>query len=81
MTNTFPVTELRCSLCQRSYSPDTFRYTCEDCGNDGILEVLYDYEQAAKKLQPEQLQREHHECGVDDEVSVLYRNARSPEYY
>lgn len=55
MTNTFPVTELRCSLCQRSYSPDTFRYTCEDCGNDGILEVLYDYEQAAKKLQPEQL--------------------------
>ncbi|HBM97291.1 TPA: threonine synthase, partial [bacterium UBP9_UBA11836] len=55
MTNTFPVTELRCSLCQRSYSPDTFRYTCEDCGNDGILEVLYDYEQAAQKLQPDQL--------------------------
>ena len=55
MTNIFPVTELRCSICQRSYSPDTFRYTCEDCGNDGILEVLYDYEQAAKKLQPEQL--------------------------
>ncbi|MGM9992600.1 MAG: threonine synthase [Candidatus Bruticola sp.] len=55
MTNTFPVTELRCSICQRSYSPNSFRYTCEDCGNDGILEVLYDYQQASQMLTPERL--------------------------
>lgn len=52
MNNPFPVTELRCSLCGKSFAPEPFRYTCDTCGNDGILEVLYDYERQAAQLQP-----------------------------
>ena len=51
----FPVTELRCSLCGRSFEPVPFIYTCPDCGNDGILEVLYDYKRASELLKPEKL--------------------------
>jgi threonine synthase len=34
----------KCSICGREYSSDKFRYTCEDCGNDGLLDIIYDYE-------------------------------------
>ncbi len=37
------VTELRCSLCDRAYAPDSVEYTCPDCGMVGTLDVLYDY--------------------------------------
>jgi threonine synthase len=37
------VTELRCSLCNHSYSPDAVVYTCPACGMVGTLDVLYDY--------------------------------------
>ncbi|MDO5296602.1 MAG: threonine synthase [bacterium] len=51
------VTEMRCALCQKSYQPDQIRYTCPDCGTDGILEVLYDYGQAAPSMQPKALRQ------------------------
>ncbi|MCR4784207.1 MAG: threonine synthase [bacterium] len=56
MTSVFPVTELRCSICGRSYDPIPFRYTCENCGDEGILEVMYDYQAASVSLQPSFLQ-------------------------
>ena len=55
--STSPVTELRCALCHKSYKPGEIRYTCPDCGTDGILEVLYDYEKAAVSMRPEALRQ------------------------
>lgn len=49
---TLPVTELRCALCYKTYKPDEVRYTCPECGNDGILEVLYDYDKAKYSMAP-----------------------------
>ena len=52
-----PVTEMRCALCQKSYQPGEVRYTCPQCGTDGILEVLYDYKQASSSMQPDVLRQ------------------------
>lgn len=57
MTKDFPVIELRCSICSRSFKPGEVRYTCPDCGDDGILEVLYDYKKAKELLSPEALRQ------------------------
>jgi threonine synthase len=37
------VSELRCVVCGRTYSPDEVSYTCPVCGLVGTLDVLYDY--------------------------------------
>ena len=50
-----PVTSLACVLCGQAYPPDPFRYTCPSCGPEGLLEVLYDYPEAARRLSPEAL--------------------------
>jgi len=39
------VTGLRCMKCGRDYAPGEVAYTCADCGLDGILDVLYDYDE------------------------------------
>ena len=38
------VTGLRCVICQKVYQPDEVLYVCPDHGNEGILDVEYDYE-------------------------------------
>jgi threonine synthase len=38
------VSELRCAICERSYTPEQVAYTCPDCGQAGTLDVLYDSE-------------------------------------
>lgn len=38
------VTGLRCVLCGKVYAPDEVEYVCPDHGNEGILDVLYDYD-------------------------------------
>ncbi|MCP4415389.1 MAG: pyridoxal-phosphate dependent enzyme [Chloroflexi bacterium] len=38
------VTGLRCVICQKAYQPDEVLYVCPDHGNEGILDVEYDYE-------------------------------------
>lgn len=38
------VTGLRCVICQKIYQPDELLYVCPDHGNEGILDVLYDYD-------------------------------------
>jgi threonine synthase len=35
--------KLRCSICEREYSPNAVQYTCPTCGQVGTLDVLYDY--------------------------------------
>lgn len=37
------VAELRCSLCNKVYAPDSVDYTCPRCGMVGTLDVLFDY--------------------------------------
>lgn len=38
---------LDCTLCSQSYAPQDVRYTCPACGNDGLLDPVYDYEKLA----------------------------------
>jgi len=43
------VKELRCVSCGRTYPPDT-PYTCAACGDEGILDVVYEYAAIGKRL-------------------------------
>lgn len=45
------ITGLQCTLCGQVYSPEEVDYTCPQHGNDGNLDVLYDYEQIAAQVQ------------------------------
>ena len=40
---------LKCVLCDKEFTPDNAPYTCDSCGLDGTLDVLYDYS-SIKKL-------------------------------
>jgi threonine synthase len=37
------ISDLRCTVCGRSYQPDEVQYHCLVCGQIGTLDVLYDY--------------------------------------
>ena len=37
----------RCVVCEREYDPGYDGFVCADCGVDGILDVVYDYEAVA----------------------------------
>ena len=41
---------LKCVLCGKEYEPSTAPYTCDQCGLDGTLDVLYDYPRLKKSL-------------------------------
>ena len=49
------VERLECLKCGKVMGLDEARYTCPDCGPDGILDVGYDYGRAAKMLSRESL--------------------------
>lgn len=49
------VTGLRCAKCGAEHSVKAARFTCPDCGPDGILDVLYDYDEVAKHISRETL--------------------------
>jgi len=51
------VTGLSCVKCGREYGPDEVRYTCPDCGVEGILDVHYDYDEARARLTRDTLER------------------------
>ena len=46
---------LRCVKCGREFAPGEVAYTCSDCGQEGILDVLYDYDRIREKLSVEDL--------------------------
>jgi threonine synthase len=48
------ISHLRCVICGAKYPADN-RYTCEKCGIEGILDVEYDYDKAAKTLTKQNL--------------------------
>ena len=49
------VKKLKCLLCGDEYSPDEVKYTCPKCGKEGILEVIYDYDEIKKHFSKESL--------------------------
>lgn len=38
------VTSLKCLICGKEYSPGDIRYVCPNHGNEGVLDVQYDYD-------------------------------------
>ncbi len=58
---------LRCTVCGREYAPDTVAYVCPDHGNEGILDVVYDYAVVKAHLSRESLARN------DDRTMWRYR--------
>jgi len=46
---------LQCTLCGKTYAPDAVKYVCPDHGNDGILDVMYDYAEINRVTSPEKI--------------------------
>ncbi len=46
---------LQCTLCGKTYAPDSLKYVCPDHGNDGILDVVYDYAEINRVTSPEKI--------------------------
>ncbi len=63
------VTGLKCTICGETYSPDEVTYVCPNHGNDGTLDVQYDYSLVADRLQ---------ENGLRDEVGMWRYKALLP---
>lgn len=51
------VRHLECVRCGRTYAPDPWRQTCEDCGIRGILDVVFDYDLLAARWDRSQVDR------------------------
>ncbi len=49
------VLHLKCLICGEEYRPDEVEYICPNHGNEGILDVNYDYDLIASRLSPEKL--------------------------
>ncbi len=49
------IQELRCSICLRSYAPESVQYACPHCGLVGTLDVLYDYDALKTQLDRDSL--------------------------
>lgn len=47
------VTHYECTLCNKTFSKDQNIMTCDDCGELGILDVIYDYEEMKKEVTKE----------------------------
>lgn len=49
------VTSLQCLICGETYAPDEVLYVCPRHGNEGILDVQYDYDLIGQRLDPQRL--------------------------
>ncbi|RME97688.1 MAG: threonine synthase, partial [Chloroflexi bacterium] len=47
MTN---ILNLKCLICGKEYHPDEVEYVCPDHGNEGILDVQYDYDRIGRRI-------------------------------
>jgi threonine synthase len=46
---------LKCTICGAEYAVDQAEYVCPHHGDDGILDVIYDYDLIAQRITPNQL--------------------------
>ncbi|HEY85765.1 MAG TPA: threonine synthase [Chloroflexi bacterium] len=44
------ILNLKCLICGKEYSPDEVAYVCPDHGDDGILDVQYDYDAIKRRI-------------------------------
>jgi threonine synthase len=44
------ILHLKCLICGKTYKPDEVNYVCPDHGNEGILDVHYDYDLIGRRL-------------------------------
>jgi len=49
------ILSLKCLVCGRQYQPDTVDYVCPDHGDDGVLDVKYDFDFIRRQVSREQL--------------------------
>jgi len=49
------VKSLKCLVCGKEYAPDAIDYVCPDHGDEGIVDVQYDYDLIAKRISPQSL--------------------------
>ncbi|MCP3974587.1 MAG: threonine synthase [bacterium] len=49
------ITHLQCTICAAHHQPEPGRYTCDDCGEAGTLDVRYDYDLVGTTLNQESL--------------------------
>ncbi len=59
MSASMYVTQLRCTLCDRTFPPGEVEYTCPKCGIDGILDVEYDDDAVRAHLKRHPLSENH----------------------
>jgi threonine synthase len=53
------VKHLRCLVCGKEYQPDEVQYVCPDHGDDGIVDVQYDYDLISQRISPQKLRENH----------------------
>jgi threonine synthase len=58
-THMNPILSLKCTICGKEYKPEAVNYVCTDHGDEGILDVQYDYAFLAKQISRERLRRSH----------------------
>lgn len=49
------VSGYQCTLCHKTFEQEVIDYTCPECGDKGILDVIYDYEAIKRVLTKESL--------------------------
>jgi len=49
------VKSLKCLICGKEYAPDQIAYVCPDHGDEGIVDVQYDYDLIGRRLTPQLL--------------------------
>jgi threonine synthase len=49
------VTSLKCLICGTEYRPDEIEYVCPKHGDDGIVDVQYDYDLISRRISPASL--------------------------
>ena len=49
------VLSLKCTICGAEYGVDEVEYVCPKHGDDGILDVVYDYDVIAQRISPDKL--------------------------
>ncbi|GAI08463.1 unnamed protein product, partial [marine sediment metagenome] len=48
---------LKCLLCGAEYKSGEVKYTCPKCGDEGVLEIIYDYSKIKKDFNRDTLKR------------------------
>jgi len=51
------VKSLKCLICGKEYAPNQIDYVCPDHGDEGIVDVQYDYDLIGRRLNPQLLEQ------------------------